>query len=67
MFNQVFSLQHSVAFQRHRDFIMGETLCLEMELADELSGSTYPTMREVDLDSTQVVIGLARVASTGAV
>jgi isoleucyl-tRNA synthetase len=54
------------AFQSHRDFIMGETLSLELELSDDLNDTIYSTVKRMDLDEAEIVIGLSRIAATGA-
>jgi isoleucyl-tRNA synthetase len=54
------------AFQANRDFIMGETLAVELELTQrELSSTVYGTVRQVDLEGDDVVIGLAQIAPAG--
>lgn len=57
--------EHLEAFRAHQDFIMGETLSIEMEISDQLSGGDYPTIREVEIDDGAVVIGLSRIAPAG--
>ncbi len=54
------------AFESYRDFIMGETLAQEMNLADELTGDSYSTVRDADLGEAGVAIGVSRVRETGA-
>jgi isoleucyl-tRNA synthetase len=53
------------AFQAHRDFIMGETLAVEMELTDVLRPGAYPAHRSLELDEAEIEIGIARVATSG--
>lgn len=60
------SAEYRDAFEGHRDFIMGETLSLEMEVADDLSGSGYATIQNIELDETEVTIALSRIPTTGA-
>jgi isoleucyl-tRNA synthetase len=59
------SRDERAAFQNHRDFIMGETLSLEMEFSDQLSGA-YTAVRQVSLEETEVTIGIARIVGNGA-
>jgi isoleucyl-tRNA synthetase len=54
------------AFQSHRDFIMGETLSLEMELTDDLNDTIYSTVKRMELDESEIVVGVSRIAATGA-
>jgi isoleucyl-tRNA synthetase len=56
------------ALQAHRDFVMGETLAMELELAEHaLVPTVYEAVREVDLDGVAASIGLARLAQGAAV
>jgi hypothetical protein len=54
------------AFRTHKEFIMGETLALEMELVEELDEASYAASREIDLDGTGVVIAVSKAAGAGA-
>jgi isoleucyl-tRNA synthetase len=52
------------AFEGHRDFIMGETLALEMEVTEVLNGG-WSTTKTVDLEDGEVVIGVSPIERAG--
>ncbi|MEX2571578.1 MAG: isoleucine--tRNA ligase [Gemmatimonadota bacterium] len=52
------------AFATHRDFIMGETLAIELDVLEGLDETPYDTTRAIDLDGDDVVVGLTRVLTT---
>jgi len=54
------------AFRSNRSFIMGETLSVDLEVtSDTLSPAVYGTVRQVDLEGDEIVIGLSQVAAAG--
>ncbi|MEX2583137.1 MAG: isoleucine--tRNA ligase [Gemmatimonadota bacterium] len=53
------------AFEAHREFIMGETLAVDLELSGELSDGEYDTTRTVDLEGDEVVVAITRILPTG--
>jgi isoleucyl-tRNA synthetase len=53
------------AAERHRDFIVGETLALEFSASDAATEEArFSTRREVDLDGVAATIGLTKVTGT---
>jgi isoleucyl-tRNA synthetase len=54
------------AFQVHREFIMGETLALELDLSEALDEGAYSTTQAVELDAEEIVIGIARIVTADA-
>jgi isoleucyl-tRNA synthetase len=56
------SQELEVIFGEHRDFIMSETLALELEIG--AGSQQHTTVRAVDLEGDEVVIGLSRATRT---
>ncbi len=53
------------AFERHRDFIMAETLATELTVDSDVHAGRYEFQRDLELDGEGVVVALAPITPSG--